>query len=614
MHEDVHSARYRSASVLPLVEELSVIHHKDSRSLIELIGKIKSHHYFTTKVDPRKRDIMSSNYRDKMMSIRKLHGVLMLHLGSMIARQTSIEAFCSVVFCLRELYANDNIDVSECIAEDEFEELFVLVPKILLRASSGDFDNLHVNFFRQDKMHEIVVACNQIMESWLLTPLLVINALKESTTTSFENFLLGFIISMGIDVDMQSRNTAPLEIHEILRSLRMICTNQQSGFWHSLDAMALAIDSSPRSSYNNLSPQLHVFYWRCVSRIPSQSRVNSGSSDQCHISDLAVKSLIPFGILDDVSISTQAIMCIAEFIKEAGDSTHSQLLEFLTERILTTYNDECNETSQENGMMDDNFILQLLECFRLCMKRKATVDRFTRMERWEEIFDILISNIADKESVHTSEKATAGVLPIVKFLVTTPKQQSRILFQKSIDTLPLLLSIESSQIIESTLNLLSVLVQDSEVKRRTVISTKISSELITALAVLSSKTGVVTDAMKTKLVECFTLLVQDVKNLHFLARQATNLSFLVDLASGSYCQECTDQELRRRVQQISISVLLKLARNPCNRRILSKRPGLLSSLIQYTRGSPEDADLVAEGNGMTRAELKGRILRIADAL
>ena len=256
--------------------------------------------------------------------------------------------------------------------------------------------------------------------------------------------------------------------------------------------------------------------------------------------------------------------------------------------------------------MDEN-LMQTLECFGLCMNRADAADHFLQMEEWEKLFDILVCIAIDQKDVDTAEKAVVVVISILKSLVTAVDQPSSLLFSKSIEIMSMLISSQNICIVEQTLDLLFILLQDSEITRR-ISSTTMSPDLINDLALLASKNFIVEESMRAKLAQTFSVLIHDIKNIHFFARQTQIIAFLVCLANGSYCE--TDQG---RGQKISICMLMKLARNPCNRRILAKQPGLLSSLIRYARTTPESVDGPAERN-ISRKEMKDQILLIAKAL
>ena len=159
----------------------------------------------------------------------------------------------------------------------------------------------------------------------------------------------------------------------------------------------------------------------------------------------------------------------------------------------------------------------------------------------------------------------------------------------------------------STIELLFAALQNSKTGS-IVESSTLLPDLVNALGDLSSKNFFVEENLKAQLAPAFSTLIEKIRNVNFLARKASNLTFLVRLANGSYFE--TDQS---RVQEISICTIMKLAKNPCNQRILAKEPGLLSTLIRYTRMAPENTAVMSESR-ISRKEMKDRILLVANAL
>ena len=90
-----------------------------------------------------------------------------------------------------------------------------------------------------------------------------------------------------------------------------------------------------------------------------------------------------------------------------------------------------------------------------------------------------------------------------------------------------------------------------------------------------------------------------------LTRIPKVLEVLVNVASSS-----GDNSLTEKTK--ALEVLLRLSENICNQRILAKQPGLLSSLIRYTRSVPRESRNVEDVT--MRNLMKQQILSLARAL
>jgi len=559
---DSTSGHRQSTSLLPLVQTFAGIQLTDSQNFIDIIGKIRSHPYLLEYNDPRQNKVTARYGHDKTLSIRILHRNLILYLGFLLAsfKQTPIQVLSSLVFCLRDLYANDNVNIKKCDIEEEFEELFVLIPE-LMRIATNTIDELYAS--KATIMRDIVLGCYQIMKSWLKAPILLNQFLANSTTTRSENFLLSFFIL--IDKRIIECGNGKCEMHKVLECLRSIC-DDKSEFWRLLYVTILAVQSRQLSLHVNLSPLLEIFYWRCISRVPSGECIKSGSRIQSDTADRAVNAMMPYSTSDDRLLSKKAMVCIVEFTEDANYNTRIQLVEFITESILknATFGDDGAGKEIKDDQMDGNLV-QLLECFGLCINRENVSDHVLQMEEWEKVLDALVYISVGQKNIDAAEKAATVVISILKSSVLTIGHPPSPLFNRSMEIVLELIPSQSVWIVEQILDLLYDLVQDTTVNRR-IRSTSMLPDLINALALLSCKNFLVEESMKAKLAQSFALLVHEVKNIHFLARDMSNLAFLVRLAGGSYCETNRGQ-----VQQISISVLVTLAKKSLQSKDPSKR-------------------------------------------
>jgi hypothetical protein len=287
-----------STKLLPLVERLADTPLVRSEGVTEIIGQIRSHRYFLERDDLRQNETLDlNNDHDKNLSIRKLHGTLILYLGFLLGsyKQKSIsnekweEVLCSLVVCLRDLYTSNNGNLLKYSVEEEFNELFILLSKILLNTSSEGFRKVDV--FHVKIRAKISMSCYQIIKSWLDAPILLKKVLTESTTTMLENFIFGLLKSRDINT-IRGTNEEDHSL-EILERLRSLC-DDKSEFRKLLDVTLLVMQSHPSSSCGHLSPQLNIFYWRCVSCVIFEEGTKTGKNTEIEIADRAVDSMMPY--------------------------------------------------------------------------------------------------------------------------------------------------------------------------------------------------------------------------------------------------------------------------------------------------------------------------------
>jgi hypothetical protein len=587
----------QSASLLPLVQKFSQTQLTDIDDFLEIIAKIRSHRYLLEYDNSRNNQgttqYSDNKFHDKRLAIHKLHGTLILYLGFLLGslRKTSVdrgkrhEVFSSLIFCLRDLYVNDHVNLSRSADNgDEFEEVFVLIPKILEKISSDT--TLDTKCVSETNSR----ACYEIMTSWLNTPILLKKFLTKSTIMTLENFLFSLLQLTAI----RNGNGEQI-IHEFLKPLRSIC-DHNSEFQKLLDVAMLALQSLPVSSFGYLSHRHKIFYWRCISKF---------TSPRSEIADSAVDAMISYSSeITDNFLSRQVMTCIGEFIQEVTTKTHMRVMQFIGEIFLKK--NRCVDSGDvyiNENIMDESLI-ERLECFSLCMNRVDAADQFLRIDEWEAIFDILVCIAMDHQDTDNAENAAIVIIPILKSLILSD-QSSSLLVSKSIEVLSVFVSSQSSRIVEQTINLLFVFSKNSKTIKL-VASTDMSPDLIYALALVAPR-NFIDEERRIKLAHIFSLLINEMKNIHFLARRKPILAFLVCLANGSYC------ETESRGQEISVCMLMTMARNSCNRRMLAKEPGLISSLIRYTRTTTERVDVPLERN-ISRKEMKELIFLLAKAL
>eukprot|EP00535_Pseudo-nitzschia_heimii_P010896 CAMPEP_0197200442 /NCGR_PEP_ID=MMETSP1423-20130617/34398_1 /TAXON_ID=476441 /ORGANISM="Pseudo-nitzschia heimii, Strain UNC1101" /LENGTH=625 /DNA_ID=CAMNT_0042654321 /DNA_START=94 /DNA_END=1974 /DNA_ORIENTATION=- len=586
-----------------LIERLASTSQLYSEDFIEIIGAIRSHKYFSKNNDQIAKS-KSDNYMANL-SIRKLHRTLILHLGFVLgscakASSSNVkweEVLTSIVFCLRDLYISNNGELSTYNPEEGFNEFFILAPNIVLSFSSEScrkMDSVHANV-----KQKISMACKETIKSWLNTATLLKKALLSGTITALENFLFSLLESRKKTDTGEDYNKL-----EVLEPLRSLCEDN-SNFRRLLDIASLAIQPQLSSAWRSLSPRLLIFYWRCRFYVHGS---NSKIEKNVDIAEYALDSMMPFMSSNNHLLSRQALIGIAKYIPIASYDRHVSFMEFATE-IFLEVKPHWDERTTENIEIDFAHVklIQTLECFGLCMKNATSVHYFLQMKDSEKIFFILVQLAVNKKDTNVAEAAAIVLLLFVKEFITAVDHDSPELFRVSIFIVLKLFSSEDTYIVGKTLELMSILFRDLEIRRRTVTS-DLSLDLINVLSSTASKNFLVEERAKSNLATSFSILINEIRNVQLLAMEQLNLPFLVQLANGAYIETNRGQ-----VRQISVDVLMKLARNPCNQRILAKEPGLLSSLIQYARIIPEGNE-VSTNSSVSKEEMKNRILLLAKSL
>ena len=601
---------FEATSLSSLVEKLA---HTDlllSEDLIQITRKIRSYILLLPCADSR-RDAMANviNDHDKSLFVRKLHRTLILYIGvflghhkrTLVSNTKQVEVLSSLIFCLRDLYTTNIKELSRYDGEGEFNEVFVLIPKILLHALSEGFKT--ANTIQSNVRHNVIIPCYQIIKSWLNAPIFLKKVLLESTATKLENFILSLLKSkITINATGSVKQDVDLELFE---RLRLLC-DYDCDFRKMLDVAKSVTHSFPSTSYGKLSPRLIIFLWRCMFCVLSNQESMISKNTKREIADRAVNAMMPY---IDSEHSKKATACISEFILISSDESRIRLIKYATNRVT---NASASCVQEAAGDIKENTInetlISTLECFGFCMEESSTTDYLLGMKNFDVLLEKLVLWTMQDKSTDIAEKSVVILMTILKVLISSPDHSTPILVRKSINILLKIISLHHPRVVGKALELLFTLSQNSET-RRLIVSSTLSIDLLNALALLASKNIFTDEKKKSELAKTFSVLVQEKKHIHFLAKKSSrNLAFLVRLANGSYCENGQSQ-----VQQISICMIVKLSRNPCNQRILAREPGLLSSLIQYARTAPENSEIFSDKH-VSRNEIKERIVIMANTL
>jgi hypothetical protein len=166
-----------------------------------------------------------------------------------------------------------------------------------------------------------------------------------------------------------------------------------------------------------------------------------------------------------------------------------------------------------------------------------------------------------------------------------------------------LFSSEVDDIVQNAVDLIHQLLKNPKL-RRSVIE---YPDLIPELAQVATN-DFSSHAIRHKVMQAFHQVVHtEDAFLGEFARYPKVLEAIVQAAS-----QHTIASNQTEMRNVALSLVLRLSSNVCNRRLLAKQPGLLPSLIRYTRSVPvdehEDATL------LSREDMKHQILVLATAL
>jgi hypothetical protein len=220
-----------------------------------------------------------------------------------------------------------------------------------------------------------------------------------------------------------------------------------------------------------------------------------------------------------------------------------------------------------------------------------------QMDQLQDLFDVLTSTALKHCESYIAQEAGIVLILILSHMVKNWRHLSKPRLHNSVARVSVLLTAEKTvaeRAADVTCNWF-----ENEMLRMQIID--LHPEIISALAKLASH-EFTSWATRRQIVGIFwTMVEKDATHTNFLSSEPKVLESLVSSASSQIRGDGGSS------RKLALCTLLKLSNNACNRRILAKQPGLLSSMIRYTRA-------LSDANQEFRDVLKKQILLIASAL
>ena len=576
----VHSCVLR-----PLLQQLTLDNPLAAAPLVEkMIAMLQQTH--TKLMDPE--------------SCTRLHGMLLLHLGFVMSSASKntdnpTTTHSTLVFlllqCLQALYQHlkDSSSLFQSLDSDDLQESFGLVLQIVsgycLRVENDCCDNTSITALPQ----RISMACWKVLGTLIPSTIRTLAEKHRSLEELLTNLLWSISASTN-DNNEPARN--------FLKSLLLYAPADLDfkvhQHWASIASMALADDTGTLRTIDLpsmlVTPQSKVFYWNCI-----LSCANATKSQVTIESDEVLKELLKLIASCGPSNNT-AMECLCRLAQQSESLSRDSSLLVSSALVTTLLDNQGNLTSMDrrqalSGLLSlvehvdegKQAVLQIerLELFLdLCTKAALTDDDKDTRILASRLFNCIASSVVKEEK---------------------RKETTKILFILSRVTA--LLSSEVDDVVQNAVDLINQLLKDPKLQS-TVIAEY--ADLIPELAQAATK-DFSSHATRYKVMQAFHQVVHtEDAFLGEFARYPKVLEAIVRVASQHTSIASNQTEMRN----VALSLVLRLSSNVCNRRILAKQPGLLPSLIRYTRSMP------VHGNEtqLSREDMKKQILVLATAL
>jgi hypothetical protein len=609
---DSHNASpYRSltsCSIEYWVKKLSQTRPSHADSIMTVIESIRSHL-------PARRDRIPGKV------LRRLYQSLMLHVGYTSPSMkdevdgSRLMLVQSLFFCFRDVvHYLRGVDLRQChaiLTPEDLLEVFTLFPRIVLELHDASRVP-KISTMYQDITLKTTSAYRDIMVNLFRVPgcpeQLLITGMQDGTTKAFlYSLLAGAACEEGIsgndDVKsvlsfLQASTTASSE----LRSLSKTATTALSMPAASHETLCLP------KEYCQISTMQRVFFWKCITYL-------YGPLIPQKVADWALDDLFCVGDLSksDRTSCRESVFDFGEFVPHASGKACLRVIAAVHELLHHQNCQGCNSKT----------IMGVIDCLGSCIARQDGSKLVVDTVEWSKLFPFLMLAFSTDNNISTTlshrriqqdycSATVAGnaakiAIPLLRELFF----RNPTLQDDTIDIgelMILLLAVLKSSFVpsvEEALDLLLIALDDKNLRRH-ILACGQARDLTHALAIVV-RNETMSGATKGGLTKAFSLLIQEYNCAHIVSREPGIMEFLI-LTAG---ENNGIQGLHRGT---AVRSLLRLATNPCDRRMLAKMPGLLSSMIRYARGTSIGIEGNHDGTGYSRDEMKKQIFLLARAL
>jgi hypothetical protein len=625
----LHTMFRQSCDVEYCVEQLKTTRPEQTDTMMAVISSIRSQipHRGEPTIIPT-------------VLLKRLYQFLMLRIGNLSSSWLNVEEtdgliskpilMQSLLLCFHDVvaYLCASVDIQQCYAiltPEDLCEIFTLIPQIVLGLHDASRAR-KVTMNDDTPTNQIISLCRVITVSLLRLPgcperLLTMGMIEEGTIQ-----LILYSLITGVACEGGVSSSSKDDVKTVLYILQTTTTAQCSEEVRSVSniacaALLLLVEHQKSGTlclpkeYSQMSTVHRVFFWKCIVYV-------YGHSMPATVADMALRESFfrsKLSTRSDVTITKfgENVSYVRDFVPHASSKMCLHVIAAIYERTLDNQKDYgCNSTTK----------MGLIDCIDSCVSRKDGSQIVLDVIKWPELFHFLMLALSTDISCHpppfghrecmrkencdktVSEKVARIAIPLLRQVLS---QSQKALeedikdFERFITILLAALKSSKSTTVGEALDLLLAALEDKILQRR--VACTDAMDLTHALAIVASN-ETLAERSKSGLTKVISLLIEDHCCVRFVAREPKILEFLIFIAGE---QNATQGQHR----DTAVYCLLMLATNPCDRRLLAKSPGLLSSMIRFVSSAStgiERSD--AGGTGYTRDEMKEHIFLLAEAL
>ena len=564
---------------------------------------------------------------------KELHTILLMRLGFTMPTLSSSVIFpnlSSISTCdsvdmgsakyvllmlqsLRELYKKFKL-WSPLIQKDELRESLSIILQISegIRTIQEESDNIYETKNKDISIINLLREINS--ECWLILDWMIDTDVLDRETLSHydvqvEQLLMNLFRCVCLEteptkgkVDTPTRTALPLvrklqnsPLSDKIRQKATIVMEVVATMFRSADDCAASNNPHPFSEIS--SKQDRIFLWKCLTYCLDQPRLLTILDDSSVICELhsiilgSTRSSNSTSNAQSYELSLDAMDCLTHIARACLPSyEYKSIVQILIHVISGNANSELQGKalislsaliSTDIGaktLLETELISNLLEA----SSNFACVE--SSMLNFAKIISRTFSYMVDQNLVETSP--WLGLLSTLGAMLTSDNETI------------VVHSVDAIYYASRAVNSLSQYIVHAD------------PNLISALASIALRDNT-SPPIRHKVLKIFFNIIQEKDGIHVinLAREPRALEAIVESAA-----QHTLSESLARSRRLALSLILKLATNVSNRRILAKRVGLIPALIRYTRSRDLDQQDSDDDLLPGREELKQQILVLAKAL
>lgn len=525
-------------------------------------------------------------------SLRKMHGTLLLNLGflsSLRVEDARLGALCIATSCMLCLYQFNIIEqfpenshtapssIHIVLEPEEAEEAYSMVLQVMEGLSI-----LPAPVSKNASQSQNI--CLQLVDQLLL------QNTKVRETLGRNRQRLESLLCAVLRVSFEQLHSQPWQCEQGIeeRKFRVLLTVQNISCTTARLVKIANLACSEGGDRQNIrlccsSKEDLVFYLKCLSH---------GVSSRARVKETVFERLLIIAQEKSIACGNEEVMeCLCQMIKRWGIGDNcDRILSKVVDIILS------------NAHVDETSVRSSVTCLRILTRRAELCETLQAQNGFNKLCQFLIAvAVSQSRGKEVAIEASETLLAIASSTNRCSELNEAVKAVKfrHFELVQYLVRAETQQVVERAVKFLGTMFRN-ELQR----DQKVNFDYPNLFYGLAQASLHQFSSEKTKdhVIEIFRFAAEtDTKARNLLAREEKVLESIVRAAAASRAEKSRES---------AVFTIMKISTNTCNHRIIARYPGLLPSLIRYTRTMSR-----SKGSHIqARESVKKRIFSLVEAL